>query len=1201
MIQSNQKTSLLVPSQLPAFIRDDDNYQNFVLFLQAYYEWMEKQDGVLDISKNLLNYKDIDELSAANTAAQGTDPVVNEFINYFYNDFLSYFPTDILADKTKVIKLARQLYQSKGTPASYQFLFRILYNTDVDFFNTGDAVLIPSSGKWYVAKSVVIGHVPTEQIPNWYNLQGLKLFCGTSKTVAVIENTSTTTTGKIEVFISNIERLFQSGEVVYVLNAQNQYVLDSNQNPILGQIVGQINQIKINPNYRGQNYLSGDPITIYGGLNSNTGHGATATVGQTTTGALQRIDVTSGGFGYTNNETTIIITGGAGGANAHVGQLDTTASSIANVTLIATDYIGQKASLQIGSPNYNFPSTLYATVNTKSIYANSEVVFQGTSLASNTFRGTVVRFDSPNNVLYLQSTTGSPANTFLVTGNSSGTFRTLNSYSIQGANTVLFLSNGEYSVGEIVYQGNYNTPSFYGTVATNDTSNNILTLSNIYGPIPTVSANLTGITSGVTRKLISYYNTSNANTKLVNALTFTSFTTYPIASVLVDFAGGGIVGTPTVTAHSYYESQDGTEAIDLANLGILSPIQIINGGQNYSVNDKIIIANGSGYGANAIITTVSNTGAITGVTYSSTGNYPIGGMGYNKGLPSVAVTSSTGSNAVLTITSTLGTGAAFDPITNRVGTITTINISDPGEDYISAPNVSFKVQDMVVTGVSVNNLPTKGDLIYQKSSNVTATISTSQSTPSNYITINNTANVFTLFANNSYISGNNIPSGSYVVGTDVSNNSIILSTNTTSTMTAGDIVNITNPSYQAIVDSLFLNPLVAYNNPLQSLHVLRVYNYNSNPNYNLPLKIDSKNLTLTLSNQYPSFNAATRFAQNGYYINYGDGTAQGTASFLNGLVYSSGQYLDSTGQPSGFSVLQSPDYNNFTYQITLEKEIAKYRDILLNLLHPAGMKVLGRDLLKMANNYTTSMQEGLQTGHSFSYYTGGIGQATMTTDFVNQSTNTVVVTGIGSEDLQGIVPANSYLKMTNANGDIIFSKVLSVIDVITDDLLLDTGSEDIQGESGSEDLLISGSNQITLQDSTWLTFANVANVVGTAGSSQINIVSLTGSYDIVNNGNYSNTDYPLKDIVRAGDKILVPNNSVLTVSSVNYTTNNGIIFLNGTLTNTTNGYMSVNRTFVASSDKIEIIGSIGTQYSPELVDQGGNNITTQAGSYLVLG
>ena len=115
MIESGQKTSLLVPSQLPEFIRDNPDYSNFVLFLQAYYEWLEETNNVTDRTKNLLNYKDIDETTT-------------EFLNYFYNDFLSYFPTEILADKQKVIKIAKELYQSKGTPASFQFLFMSYFN-----------------------------------------------------------------------------------------------------------------------------------------------------------------------------------------------------------------------------------------------------------------------------------------------------------------------------------------------------------------------------------------------------------------------------------------------------------------------------------------------------------------------------------------------------------------------------------------------------------------------------------------------------------------------------------------------------------------------------------------------------------------------------------------------------------------------------------------------------------------------------------------------------------------------------------------------------------------------------------------------------------------------------------------------------------------------------------------------------------------
>ena len=99
MITNDQKTSLLIDSQLPEFVRDNPDYKNFKLFLTAYYEWMEQNGKVTERTKNLLNYKDIDSTT-------------NEFLDYFTNDFLPYFPQDVLIDKQKAVKIARELYQT---------------------------------------------------------------------------------------------------------------------------------------------------------------------------------------------------------------------------------------------------------------------------------------------------------------------------------------------------------------------------------------------------------------------------------------------------------------------------------------------------------------------------------------------------------------------------------------------------------------------------------------------------------------------------------------------------------------------------------------------------------------------------------------------------------------------------------------------------------------------------------------------------------------------------------------------------------------------------------------------------------------------------------------------------------------------------------------------------------------------------------
>ena len=951
MIQSNQKTSLLIPSQLPAFIRDDPSYANFVLFLQAYYEWMEQTGGVTEASKSLLSYKDIDETTS-------------EFVNFFNNDFLPYFPAEILADKAKVTKIAKQLYQTKGTPASYQFLFRILYNTEVDFFFTEDAVLKASAGSWYVARSLNLATTDS----NFLNVANLRIFGETTKSIATIE--TTTTDGlKTEVFISDIERLFQSGEFVRVVDANNQDVLFDGS-PLRAKVVGQISQVKIDPNNRGLTYHVGDPVVVYGGLTSNTNHGASAVVGSITTGSVQRISTDVGGYGYTNSPNTVIrfsnLNAGSQSPVAIIGTLNPTNGS--NVSFVATDVIGIKQRITIGNSQYNFSNSIHA----------------------------------------------------------------------------------------------------------------------------------------------------NANTTLANAFTYISFTGYPIGSVLVENGGGGLSQVPTITAQSLYQNETfsaNNTYGNLANLGILAPIQIVSGGTGYRANDTIVFTGGSGYGAYANVTSVDINGSITGIQYVYAGtesphHYPLGGMGYKQNyLPNVSVNSANtlASNASIYVPSILGAGASFTAVVDRIGSVTTINITDPGTDYISVPNATLKVQDIAVSNVTVTNLPSKGDLVYQGQ-------------------------------------------------------------------------NLANSSYVALVDSI--QQIYNFADPTQSIYNLRVFNYNNKPSFNLPLVVEtpgqvgqpayvSKQISLNLTTAYNTINTESRYDSTGV-INYGDGTAKANASFLNGLAISQGQYLDTSGQLSSYDVIQSSQYNKFTYEITLEKEIAKYRNTLLNLLHPTGMQVIGRFAMKgnSSVNYTATGE--LDTGHTLGYYTGDPGSyATMTTDYVNQSNNIVTFGGLVGANLENIIIPGDMLLLTTPTGFEIYSEVLSV--------------------------MYGGANTVTLKDSPWLTFANVAQVTANAGSDVINISSLTGSYDIVNDGNYSDLSNPLIDIVYPGDFITVANNSEKLVIGVTSNT----ITLGSNLSNTVNSLMSVRRTVYTTN--VQIFGAVGEQYFPELTDENGNTIITEDGRIILLG
>lgn len=939
MIENNQKTSLLVSSQLPEFVRDDPQYANFVLFLKAYYEWMEQEKQVTDRTKNLLNYRDIDKTP-------------DEFVDYFYNDFLSYFPKDILADKTKVAKIAKELYKSKGTPASYEFLFRVLYDSPVEFFYTKDAVLRASDGEWYISKSL---NIASDDV-NFLNIKNYSVFGESTKALATIENTVYDGVKTI-IYISNIQRDFQSGEYIRILDSNNQEVEIDGQT-LRAKIVGQVNRIDVNPDSKGLLYKPGDPVGITGGLNSVNGHGASATVYATTKGSLQNIRVINGGYGYRSSpNTTITIGPASAGATAHVSSVNPDPRKTANVTLIPSDTIQNQSLVKLNANNYNF------------------------------------------------------------------------------------VANG--------------------------------------------SANLT--------------------CSLANAFNFLSFTTYPLSAVLLDNSGTGLDGAPTIDASSLFPTDNAAIIGNIRNLGILAPIQIQNAGHGYSANDTIVLTGGSGVGAHANIISVNANGSIIVVdyTYSNPNSafqfYPLGGTNYQQtSVPTVTIVSSNvaAANAVLTIPGILGDGATFGSTFDRVGSISSIQVTDPGADYVEVPAISLKVQDLCVNNVFISTLPQQGDIIYQGTSQETAT-------------------------------------------------------------------------YFATVESI--SSLYTLANTAASMYRLRVLDYNTVPDYNQKLKVKDKNIYIDLTNRYSTYNTSTRFDSTGV-ITYGDGTAKANAIFVNGLVSGTGQYIGTRGQLSSFDVLQSQDYNNYTYQITLEKEISNYRDILLNLLHPTGTKLLGRFVMPSEglDNFTT--QSVTNQGHTLGYYTGNPGSyVTMEANFDNASNNIVNFNALVGANLANIISSNSRLVMTDVNGFTVASEVISV--------------------------WADGSNTVTLSDNTWLSYANVAYVTANAGSNVINITSLTDSYDIVNNGNYTDSNNPLGDILHIGDTVLIANNTGKTVTSINYTT--GVILVNSNFSSAASSFMSVNRVF--STSNVLIFGPLGTQYYPEITDEFGNTITTEDDQLILLG
>lgn len=137
-----------VSDSLPEFISSDNT--TFKLFIEAYYEYLEKRND-----QESLNVKDmfkaIDNPMAIvnnSTEYKDIDSTLDSFLDYFKREFLPIaVETSSVTDRV-LIKKIRDVYLAKGSPKSYELLFRMLYNENIDIFETRDNIIEASEGKY---------------------------------------------------------------------------------------------------------------------------------------------------------------------------------------------------------------------------------------------------------------------------------------------------------------------------------------------------------------------------------------------------------------------------------------------------------------------------------------------------------------------------------------------------------------------------------------------------------------------------------------------------------------------------------------------------------------------------------------------------------------------------------------------------------------------------------------------------------------------------------------------------------------------------------------------------------------------------------------------------------------------------------------------------------------------------------------------
>lgn len=357
------KKSLVVSQQLPSYVREgisgnrisqagaipyNEDYQTFISFLEAYYEFLESTGNVYGETRNIISYKDIDS-------------TINKFEDYFFNEFLQYFPKESLTDKKFLVKFAKELYERKSTPSSFKFLFRALFDSECELYNTQESVLIASGGKWIRSKFIRLDSID----PRFLNLENYKIFGETSKSIGKIQRSQIISNGT-EVFLSDIIREFNSGEYVRIVDDQLNDVIFDGQ-ILRAKVVGTITKVEINPNFTGLLYNSGDPALIIGGLNPSTENPVSAEVevAEVTLGSVTGISILNGSNGFRTFPNTVISFSGGidgSGVEARVTAVDNTNPAL--VTFVANDVISLYANTVLSSNSYGFVSNPTANANT---------------------------------------------------------------------------------------------------------------------------------------------------------------------------------------------------------------------------------------------------------------------------------------------------------------------------------------------------------------------------------------------------------------------------------------------------------------------------------------------------------------------------------------------------------------------------------------------------------------------------------------------------------------------------------------------------------------------------------------------------------------------------------------------------------------------------------------------------------------------
>ena len=347
---SNNKTSLLINSQVPEFVRND--HPQFVKFLEKYYQFMELEKGAINVSKKLNDNLNIDTAS-------------DDFEKKLYDNFLLSIPQTLIVDKKLLLKHIKSFYRSRGSEKSLRFLLNILT----------PKIFVPESQRVNVLrlKNTLYNGVSNNSLSVIYLYHGKDVTGTESGATGIVEEVTRTTeygSSVDELTIVSVQGDFIPGENVY-----SRYEDGTSFSTLESQLFyGGLESVRINQLQRGYGYLPNTVVPVIGGSGSN----GSVIISKVTPGNVNNIVVTFGGAGFLKNSFVEFTSTSGSGANAKVTLVDTTGFYHPNSYIIYTSTIDQEANTLISNTKYsnlnssvsNAANQWFANVIQSFVYSN---------------------------------------------------------------------------------------------------------------------------------------------------------------------------------------------------------------------------------------------------------------------------------------------------------------------------------------------------------------------------------------------------------------------------------------------------------------------------------------------------------------------------------------------------------------------------------------------------------------------------------------------------------------------------------------------------------------------------------------------------------------------------------------------------------------------------------------------------------------